>query len=138
MNQVSAPFVRAENHGAGLKFPNFDMPNQGWPCVVVVDHQARGQRTATAALVQEALTRWGMASIDGIGRSNQSPAVTNIDLPLINARRHGVVELSSQGVKLVALIDGTQQHAFMDIDPSSAPDEVAMWFVEHLWVGQTS
>lgn len=134
MNQLNATSVRAENHGANPKFPDYDMPKQGWPCVVVVDHQAHGHRTPATALVLEALTRWGMASIDGTasGTSRQLPVA---DWQLINASRHGVVELSSLGVKLVAFVDGVRQHAFMDIDPSSAPDEVAMWFVEHLWTG---
>lgn len=135
MTQLSVSTFRTENQGGAPKFPDYDMPKQGWPCVLVVDQLAQGQRTPAAVLVEEALARWGMASISGCADANVASEMHRAGHATINASRKGVVELSKGGVKLAAIVDGVQQQAFMDIDPSSAPDEVAMWFVEHLWSG---
>jgi len=124
MNMSAIEFFALHQASQSTHFPVKDQPKSGWPCVVVSAGAAGRKAAGTVALIQAELARWGVASAQGCS----AEVLTGI-----NPRTTGKVELDADGVYLTASVDGQLTEAFMDIDPCSAPEEIAMWFVEHLW-----
>lgn len=130
----------------GIRVPEADCPAGGWPLVFLASLDSEAVSPSVKHILSSELVRWGLAVAWVDLKSDLSDLGSKVcefrqiamsSCPL-NTSKFGIAFLTSDGVHLTARDVDSSAVAFMEVRVDGAPEEVAIWMMEHLWAASVN